>query len=277
MKKYFVLLMFFLSALCLFHASAGFGKDLTIKMATTTSTDNTGLLDYLAPEIKKDTGINLQWVAVGTGRAIKLGENCDVDVLLVHDPAAELQYMKDGYGINRRQIMYNDFILLGPAKDPAGLRNKSIGKAFQLIAKNMSLFASRGDRSGTHEKEIALWKDAGLSVPEKESWYIQTGQGMLDTLNIAAERDAYTLADRATYIKYESIWKGKPPLVVLSEGGKTLRNQYSIIPVNPEKCGNAKSDLAEKLSLWMVSGKAQKLIGGFKIMDKQLYIPNAGK
>ncbi|HHO76338.1 MAG TPA: tungsten ABC transporter substrate-binding protein [Deltaproteobacteria bacterium] len=253
-----------------------FAADI-LKMATTTSTDNTGLLDYLAPQILSETGIELLWVAVGTGKALELGKNCDVDVLFVHAPASELKYVADGYGVDRRQIMFNDFIIIGPKADPAGIKGKSIVEFFKTVEVKKAAFASRGDNSGTNKKELELWKEAGVTIPDKEQWYIQTGQGMINTINIAAERNAYTLTDRGTYIKYEANLKGNPPLVILVEGDASLRNQYSIIPVNPQRCKDAKYDLATKLALWFVSPQAQKFIGDFKLMEKQLFTPNAGE
>jgi tungstate transport system substrate-binding protein len=244
-------------------------------MATTTSTDNTGLLDYLAPQFKANTGIEWQWVAVGTGKALALGANCDVDVLLVHAPEAEEKYVAEGHGINRRQIMYNDFVFIGPESDPSGIKGKTVVDALKAIVGTKGLFASRGDNSGTNKKEILLWKAAEIPLPDKELWYIQTGQGMLNTINIAAERDAYTMTDRGTYIKYEANKEGNPPLVILVEGDPTLRNQYSVISVNPERCSSAKYDLAMQLSDWMASPATQKLIGDFKLMGKRLFVPNA--
>jgi tungstate transport system substrate-binding protein len=250
-------------------------EEKVLQMATTTSTDNTGLLDYLAPAFKADTGIELRWVAVGTGKALELGKNCDVDVLLVHAPAAEKKYIEAGSGIDRHQIMYNDFIFIGPKADPAGLKGASVQEALKKIAAKGVSFASRGDNSGTHKMEIDLWKDAGLAVPDKESWYIQTGQGMINTINIAAERDAYTLTDRGTFIKYEANWKGNPPLAILVEGDEALRNQYSVISVNPEKCRKVRHEYAQAFANWIASEKIQKMIAGFKLMDKQLFTPNA--
>jgi tungstate transport system substrate-binding protein len=253
-------------------ASAG---NMILKMATTTSTDNTGLLDYLAPFLKHDTGIELLWVAVGSGKALKLGENCDVDVLLVHAPRAEKEFMERNYGIGRRRVMYNDFVLIGPENDPAGIKGKSVSTTMATIASMRAPFVSRGDNSGTHEMEITLWRNAGLPVPDKERWYIQTGQGMLSTLMIAGEREAYTLTDRGTFFKYEFNWDRNPPLLILVEGEHTLHNQYSIIIVNPDRCKNVKHELAKILSVWMTSQRAQKLIGAFTLMGKRLFIPNA--
>jgi tungstate transport system substrate-binding protein len=246
-----------------------------LRMATTTSTDNTGLLDYLAPHLQEDTGIELQWVAVGTGRALALGRNCDVDVLMVHAPEAELQFVSQGHGVNRRQIMYNDFVIIGPAADPARVRGDSVSSALDRIASSGAPFASRGDDSGTHKKELALWDTAGLSVPDRESWYIQTGQGMLPTITIAAERDAYTLTDRGTFIKYAHNWDGSPPLVVLVEGDAGLRNQYSVIAMNPEKCANVQAEPADRFIAWITGRRAQRLVGEFTLLGTQLFIPNA--
>lgn len=246
-----------------------------LNMATTTSTDNTGLLDYLKPIILSDTGINLHWVAVGTGRALELGKNCDVDILLVHAPEAEEKYINAGYGTDRRKVMYNDFIIIGPKTDPAGIKGKSASSAFAFIALKKAFFASRGDDSGTHKKELFLWQEAGVASPDKQSWYIQTGQGMINTINIANERNGYTLTDRATYIKYAANLKNNPPLIVLVEGDRTLINQYSIITVHSVKCPKTNAVLAKKFTDWIVSPKAQKLLGDYKLLGKQLYIPNA--
>ena len=194
--------------MCVFVSAAVAEEGKVLLMATTTSTDNTGLLDYLAPHFKQDTGIDLRWTATGTGKALKLGENCDVDVLMVHAPPAEKKFVADGFGVDRREIMYNDFVIIGPAADEAGIKGKSVKEALTLLKDKQADFISRGDNSGTNKKEIALWKAAGLPVPEKEKWYVQTGQGMLASINIAAERNGYTLTDRGTYIKYESNLKG---------------------------------------------------------------------
>ncbi len=246
-----------------------------LKMSTTTSTDNTGLLDVLAPELMKDTGIELKWIAVGTGKALEMGKNCDVDVLLVHAPDAEKKFVKEGFGRNRKELMYNDFIIIGPKSDPAGVKNKKVRNALQIISKKKAKFASRGDKSGTHQLELKLWTESKINAPDKEDWYIQTGQGMLQTINIAAERDAYTITDRGTYIKYEANMKGNPPLVILVEKDKALFNQYSAIEVNPAKCPKVNNALAKQYIKWMASKKAQKMIGDFKLMEKPLFTPNA--
>ncbi len=252
-------------------------ENAKLLMATTTSTDNTGLLDDLAPMFTKDTGIELQWTAVGTGKALAMGRNCDVDVLLVHAPASEMKEVEAGAAIDRTQLMYNDFVILGPAADPAGVKGMSVADALKTIAEKKSVFASRGDNSGTHKKELSLWKSAGMAVPDKADWYVQTGQGMLATIRIAAEKNGYTMTDRGTFIKFEADNGGNPPVVVLVEGDKTLFNQYSALAVNPAKCPNVKYDLAKKFIEWMASEKTQKAIGDFKLLGKPLFTPNAGK
>ncbi|MGD8365341.1 MAG: substrate-binding domain-containing protein [Desulfobacterales bacterium] len=252
-------------------------EDAVLMMATTTSTDNTGLLDYLAPHFKKATGIDLRWTATGTGKALKLGENCDVDVLMVHAPAAEKKFVSDGFGDNRREIMYNDFVIIGSAGDTAGLKGQSVKDALNAIETNQAVFVSRGDNSGTHKKELSLWEAAGLSVPEKQNWYVQTGQGMLATISVAAERGGYTMTDRGTYIKYEDNLKGNPPLKILVEGDATLLNQYSVIAVDSKHCPKVHYDLALTFSDWIAGPDAQQLIKDFKLLNKQLFTPNAKK
>ena len=274
MKKINVIFLTF--ALVAMLVSPGLVKaEEVLMMATTTSTDNTGLLDEIAPKFQKDTGIELRWTAVGTGKALKMGENCDVDVLLVHAPAAEQKYVDSGALKDRKEVMYNDFVIIGPASDPAGVKGMSVVDAMKTIAAKKAVFVSRGDNSGTNKKEISLWKVAGMAVPDKEAWYVQTGQGMIKSINIAEERDGYTMTDRGTYIKYEANKKGSPDLKVLVEGDKTLFNQYSVLAVNPEKCKKAKYKLATKFSDWLTSPKAQKDIADFKLLGKKLFIPNA--
>ncbi|MBW2604141.1 MAG: substrate-binding domain-containing protein [Deltaproteobacteria bacterium] len=247
----------------------------TITMATTTSTDNTGLLDYLIPKFKDKTGIELKWTATGTGKALKLGENCDVDILMVHAPAAEKKFMSDGFGADRREIMYNDFVIIGPAENAAEIEGKSIKDAFQTIKAKQATFVSRGDNSGTHKKELYLWKAADLPVPEKECWYVQTGQGMLATINIAVERNGYTMTDRGTYIKYEANLKGNPPLKILVEGDAVLLNQYSVIAIDKKHCPKAKYDMGKQFIEWITGTEAQQLIKEFKLLGKPLFTPNA--
>lgn len=247
----------------------------TLMMATTTSTDNTGLLDTLAPMFKKDTGIELKWTAVGTGKALKMGENCDVDVLLVHAPDAEKAFVEQGFGVDRKEVMYNDFVIIGPAHDPAGIKGMTLADAMKTIGGTRAVFVSRGDNSGTHKKELSLWAAAGMAVPDKDNWYVQTGQGMIKTIIVAEDRDGYTMTDRGTYIKYEASKQGAPLLKILVEGDASLFNQYSVIAVSPKRCASVKYDLAQKFSHWITSEPIQKAIGAFKLLGKALFVPNA--
>ncbi|MCG8550494.1 MAG: substrate-binding domain-containing protein [Desulfobacterales bacterium] len=251
------------------------GEKGELVMATTTSTDNTGLLDYLIPFFEQETGISLKWTATGTGKALKLGQNCDVDVLLVHAPPAEKAYIASNYGKDRREVMYNDFVIIGPKSDPAGVKDKNISMALSAIKAKQAYFMSRGDDSGTNKKEKLLWKNAGIALPDKEQWYVQTGQGMLATINMTQERNGYTMTDRGTYIKYQDQQGGDAPLTVLVEGDDILLNQYSVLTLNPQNCPKAQYDLALKFSDWMASESAQKKIGGFRLLGKKLFIPNA--
>ena len=261
--------------LALFTASPALAANGELMMATTTSTDNTGLLDYLMPHFTQATGIPIKWTATGTGKALKLGQNCDVDVLLVHAPPAEKKYIKNGFGKDRREIMYNDFVIIGPESDPAGIKGKEITQALALVEKKHAPFMSRGDDSGTHKKEKSLWKAAGMAAPDTENWYVQTGQGMLATINVAQERKGYTMTDRGTYIKYQDQQGGKAPLKVLVEGDTVLLNQYSVVTLDPNNCPGADYTLARKFSDWMASSQAQELIKGFRLLGQKLFIPNA--
>ncbi len=247
----------------------------SLMMATTTSTDGTGLLDYLIPHFEKETGIELKWTATGTGKALKLGQNCDVDVLLVHAPGREKNYIKDGYGKDRRQIMYNDFVIIGPENDPAGVKGHKIADALNAIRAKHATFVSRGDDSGTHTKEKLLWKSAGPEVPDKETWYLQVGKGMQATINTCEEKMGYTMTDRGSYIKYQDRQGGKAPLKILVEGDGILLNQYSVLTLEPNNCANAKYELALKFSDWMASQNAQNLIKDFRLLGQKLFIPNA--
>ena len=265
----------YLTLVVCFLPAGSFAQEKTLLMATTTSTDNTGLLDYLMPKFKEATGIEVKWTATGTGKARKLGENCDVDVLMVHAPQAEEKFVSDGFGTDRREIMYNDFVIIGTADDAAGIKGKSIKDALQAIKAKQAVFVSRGDNSGTNKKELSLWKAADLAVPEKENWYVQSGQGMLATINIAAERKGYTMTDRGTYIKYEANLNGNPPLKILVEGDAVLLNQYSVIAINTTHCPKAKYETTMQFIEWITDAEAQQLIKDFKLLGKQLFTPNA--
>jgi len=249
----------------------------SLMMATTTSTDNTGLLDYLAPIFEKETGTNLKWVATGTGKALKMGGNCDVDILFVHAPASEKKFIATGFGVDRMQVMYNDFVIVGPKKDPAMVNGMTPSDALQKIKTNKSNFFSRGDNSGTNKKELSLWKNANVDTKAESSWYVQTGQGMLRTINMASEKGGYTMTDRGTWIKYMSQTGDKNMMKVVVEGDKSLFNQYSVVSINKEKCANVKPELAKKFTNWVVSPTTQKTIADFRLLGQALFIPNADK
>lgn len=243
-------------------------------LSTTTSTEDSGLLGYLLPIFTEETGIEVKTVAVGTGKALENGRAGDADVLLVHAKAAEEEFVKEGHGLRRSDVMYNDFVLVGPADDPAKLKEDSgdnILRSLETLADSETLFLSRGDDSGTHKKELQIWEEAGIK-PEGE-WYLEAGQGMADTLKIASEKEAYTITDRATFLKMQD----ELDLEILVEGDDNLFNQYGIIPVNPDKNEFINGGAAEKFEKWMLSEEVQELIGKFGIEEygQALFVPNA--
>lgn len=241
-----------------------------LKMSTTTSTDNSGLLKYLHDHYKAETGVQLAVIAVGTGKSLKLGANGDVDIALVHAPAAELEYVDQGYFIDRKAVMYNDFVIVGPANDPAGIKKaKTAAEALKRIAESQADFVSRGDDSGTHKKELELWQQAGLEP--QGSWYIAAGQGMGAVLKLADEKLGYALTDRGTQIAFAE----KMDLVILNEGDKALGNPYHIMAVNPHKHPHVRYDLAKQYMDFITSETGQKLIADFKVNGQQLFYPNA--
>lgn len=242
-----------------------------LRMATTTSTENTGLLYELLPPFEKKFNIKVDVIAVGTGKALKLGENGDVDIVFVHAREAEDDFINNGFGVDRRDVMYNDFVIIGPEHDPAGIKNNSAAESLRKIADRKWFFASRGDDSGTHKKEKELWKQAGITPSAK--WCLETGQGMGATLQVANEKQAYCLVDKGTYLAYEK----KICLVILSEGDKRLFNPYGIIAVNPKRHPRVKYVYSMALIGWVTSPEGQKIIGEFKKDGKLLFYPNACK
>ena len=241
-----------------------------IRLATTTSTDNSGLLSYLLPAFENKTGYRVHVIAVGTGKAIRMGRDGDADVLLVHAPAVEIEFVKAGYGDKRCSVMYNDFILVGPASNPANIKTGlAISDALQQIADNNSTFISRGDNSGTHKKELSLWHAKKIS-PEG-NWYREVGQGMGKVLQMAAELDAYTLTDRGTWLAYQD----KSPLKILNEGDPQLHNPYHIIAVNPQRFPRINFRGANTLISWITSTTGQSLIGEFTLNNTLLFNPSA--
>lgn len=248
-----------------------------VLLATTTSTENSGLLDYILPYMEADTGYVTRVISAGTGKALSMGRAGDVDVILVHAEQSELAFVEAGYGVNRRQVMFNDFVVVGPAADPAAIRySANLDEAFERIAANSALFVSRGDDSGTHIKELEIWRAIGKQPNESghqrgyENWYREVGQGMGRTLQIANELEAYTLTDRGTWIYSED----KLAMAVVFEGGQQLRNQYSVITINPER-HKINDQGARVFSDWITSEKGQRLIQSYRIRGRPLFYANA--
>ncbi|WP_340160796.1 substrate-binding domain-containing protein [uncultured Hoeflea sp.] len=254
-------------------ATAASAEDPSILVQSTTSTQNSGFYDYILPIYKSETGVTVNVVAVGTGQAIKNAQNCDADVLLVHARAAEEKFVDGGYGVARSNLMYNDFVIVGPTADPAGIDGgKDAVAAFKTIADKKTLFASRGDDSGTNKAELRLWDQAGVDTKAASGdWYRATGSGMGATLNASVGMGAYTISDRATWISFGN--KGDYKITV--EGDPVLFNQYGIILVNPEKCPSVKADLGQQFIDWLTSPHGQQLIDDFKLDGKQLFFANA--
>ena len=249
-------------------------KNPQIILATTTSTRDSGLLDVLLPAFEQKTGYRVKPIAVGSGQALTLGERGEADVLLVHAPASEKKFMEAGHGTARILVMHNDFVVVGPPGDPAGIKGaQKAADAFAAIAKAGSLFVSRGDDSGTHKMELQIWQAAGVRPEGK--WYQSAGQGMGGTLRIASEKDGYTLTDRATYLAQQKTLA----LAILVEGDAALLNIYSVIPVNPNKNDKSNAEGAEAFAQYMVSPEAQALIGSFGVdkFGQPLFFPDAGK
>lgn len=244
-----------------------------ITLVSTTSTENSGLLDNIVPKFREQSKINVRVVAVGTGRAMKLGEMGDADMILVHHRASEEEFVSKGFGIERSEVMYNDFVIVGPPEDPANIRyeNRTLDALNQIYEHEMP-FVSRGDDSGTHKKELELWTMAGLNARQYSgNWYHETGAGMGATLNIANAMGAYTLSDRGTWLSF----KNRDRLVLLFEDDPPLHNQYSIILVNPEHHPHIKINEARSFANWLVSDQGQQAIADFTFAGQQLFFPNA--
>ncbi len=249
-------------------------QDKSIVVASTTSTQDSGLFEYLLPIFKQKTGITVKVVAQGTGQALDTGRRGDADVVFVHAKSAEEKFLAEGEGVKRIPVMYNDFVLIGPKSDPAGIKGmKDVAKAMQTIKDKQASFISRGDRSGTHIAELALWnKDAGIDIDkDKGAWYKSIGQGMGAALNTAGASNAYVLSDRGTWIHF----KNKGDLQILVEGDKRMFNQYGVMLVNPTKHPNVKKELGQEFIDWLVSPDGQKTIANYKIEGEQLFYPNA--
>ena len=261
------------SCLLLLAASAAVAQQPFITVASTTSTEESGLFGYLLPAFTKETGIQVRVVAVGTGQALKIGEHGDCDVVFVHDRPAELAFVEQGFGIDRHEVMYNDFILVGPEADPAHVDgSKDIVASLRKIADAKSPFIARGDDSGTSKAEMRLWKDAGIDPKTaRGGWYRDTGSGMGQTLNTAAAMDGYTLSDRGTWLSF----RNKQNLTIVVEGDRRLFNQYGVMLVNPAKYPHVKQDLSLKFINWLTSANGQEAIADYKIDGAQLFFPDA--
>ncbi len=245
----------------------------SIMVQSTTSTRDSGLYDFILPRFKEASGITVNVIAVGTGQAIQNARDCNGDVLLVHSKPDEEKFVADGYGVKRYDLMYNDFVLIGPKADPAGIAGtKDVKSALARIAETKSDFASRGDNSGTNTAELRLWQAAGIDPKEfSGSWYLETGSGMGNTLNVAVGKNTYTMSDRATWSKYGN----KQDHMVVVEGDTPLFNQYGVMVVSDDKCPNVKEEAADKFVDWLISDEGQKAIADYQIDGQQLFFPNA--
>jgi len=261
------------AATVLASATVATAQDKSIVVSSTTSTQDSGLFDHILPLFKAKTGIDVKVVSQGTGQALDTGRRGDADVVFVHAKSAEEKFLAEGEGVKRYPVMYNDFVLIGPKGDPAGIKGmKDVAKALQVIKDKQADFISRGDRSGTHIAEINLWNGSGIDIDkEKGPWYKSVGQGMGAALNTANASNAYVLSDRGTWLSF----KNKGDLQILVEGDKRLFNQYGVMLVNPAKHPNVKKDLGQQFIDWLVSPEGQKAIADYKINGEQLFYPNA--
>jgi tungstate transport system substrate-binding protein len=247
-------------------------QERSITMASTTSTEQSGLFPYLLPAFKQATGIDVRVVAVGTGQALDMGRRGDADILFVHDTQAEEKLIAEGFGLKRTDVMYNDFVIVGPQGDPAGANGKDVVAALAKIAEKSAPFISRGDKSGTHSAELRYWKTAGVDAPAtKFTGYKECGCGMGQALNVGSQSDAYVLTDRGTWLSF----KNRGNLVILVEGDKRLFNQYGVIVVNPAKHPHVKVQLAQAFADWVLSPAGQQTIAAYKVGGEQLFFPNA--
>lgn len=262
-----------LLALAMACPAAAMAQDKSIVVASTTSTRDSGLFDYLLPIFKAKTGLTVKVVALGTGQALDTARRGDADVVFVHAKAQELKFLAEGQGVKRYPVMYNDFIIVGPKSDPAGIKGmKDAAKAMRTIMEKQATFFSRGDRSGTNSAELRLWKAAGIDIEkQKGPWYKALGQGMGATLNTASAADGYTLSDRGTWIHF----KNKGDLVIEVQGDKRLFNQYGVMLVNPAKHPNVKKQLGQEFIDWLLSPQGQKVIAAYRVNGQQLFFPDA--
>ena len=251
-----------------------YAQEKSIVVSSTTSTEQSGLFNYMLPIFKMKTGIEVKVVAVGTGQALDIGRRGDADVVFVHDKPAEEKFVEEGYSTKRYEVMYNDFILIGPKSDPAKVGGgKDIQAAFQKISAAQAPFVSRGDKSGTHAAELRYWKGAGITIPPGQAWYKETGSGMGPALNTASAMNGYILADRGTWLSF----KNRGDLVILVQGDPKLFNQYGVMLVNPAKFPHVKKAQGQEFIDWLISKNGQDVIASYKIDGEQLFFPNASK
>ena len=266
----------FLSLLIAFsiHAPQALAQEKSIVVSSTTSTEQSGLFGFILPIFKMKTGIDVKVVAVGTGQALDIGRRGDADVVFVHDKPAEELFVQEGYSTKRNEVMYNDFVLIGPKSDPAKVAGgKDIQAAFQKIASTQAPFVSRGDKSGTHAAELRYWKGAGIAVSPSQTWYKETGSGMGPALNTASAMNGYILADRATWLSF----KNRGDLTILAQGDPKLFNQYGVMLVNPAKYPSVKKAEGQAFIDWLISKNGQDVIASYQIGGEQLFFPNAKK
>jgi tungstate transport system substrate-binding protein len=268
MNRRIVLILALTAAFC----GPALSQDKSIIVSSTTSTVDSGLFNHILPMFKAKSGIEVKVLSQGTGQALDTGRRGDADVVFVHARAQEEKFVADGWGMKRSAVMYNDFVLIGPKSDPAGVRGKSIEAALKAIKDKAAPFVSRGDKSGTHAAELALWKAAGINVAaDKGPWYREIGQGMGAALNTASSMNGYVLADRGTWLSF----KNRGELDIVVEGDKRLFNQYGVMLVNPEKHAHVKAALGQEFIDWLISAEGQKAIADYKINGQQLFFPNA--
>ncbi len=261
-----------LAAAAVLAAGPATAQEKSIVVASTTSTQDSGLFGYLLPIFKQKTGIDVKVVAQGTGQALDTARRGDADVVFVHAKSAEEKFLAEGFSLKRYPVMYNDFVLIGPQSDPAGVKGKDVLKALQVIKAKAAPFVSRGDRSGTNIAELKLWTEAGIDIAaDKGPWYKEIGQGMGAALNMASASNAYVLSDRGTWLAF----KNRGALAIVVEGDKRLFNQYGVMLVNPAKHPTVKKDLGQQFIDWLISPKGQKVIADYKINGQQLFYPNA--
>ena len=272
MKRWFSSLQILAMIVLTLLSTRAWAEDQSIVVASTTSTQDSGLFGYLLPIVKQKTGVEVKVLAQGTGQALDTARRGDADVVFVHAKSAEEKFLAEGFGVKRYPVMYNDFVVIGPKDDPAGIKGKDVLTALQTLRTKAAPFVSRGDRSGTHIAELKLWKDAGIDIEkDRGAWYKEIGQGMGAALNMASGSNAYVLSDRGTWLAF----KNRGDLTILVEGDKRLFNQYGVMLVNPAKHPTVKKEAGQRFIDWLISPEGQGAIAGYKINGQQLFYPNA--